>query len=84
MNLAKPKTDSLCSWIIQYTDPIIIKMESNEWTVVKSQVKKRARKISEVDDEKCTFCKRYTSECGGDHVDEMRDIARQQRTKLKQ
>jgi len=84
MNVAKRKTDSLASCIIQYTDPIIIKMESTEWTVIKSQSKKRSRKTSEDDDEKCTFCKRYTSECGGDHVDEMRDIARQQRVKFKQ
>jgi hypothetical protein len=59
-------------------------MESNEWTVVKSQNKKRTRNIIEDDDEKCTFCKRYTSQCGGDHGDEMRDIARERRTRFKQ
>jgi len=43
------------------------------------QEEARAEEIEQEDrpDEKCTFCGEMESECGGDHVDEMRDIIRE-------
>lgn len=74
------KTDSLA---VQLD---IVKMSSindDKWIVVISQSQKRFRKIIQMDDRKCSFCKRSTNECDGDHGDEMRDISRQQRIRFK-
>lgn len=55
-------------------------METNnepEWQTVVSKSNLKKLKKSKVVYEKCTFCGRCESICGGDHGDEMRDIMRE-------